>query len=179
MKGTKKEFIKLYSSAYPVLQRFVLAHLPDAHEAEDILQEVSLILWKKIDSFEQGTSFQAWVLKIARYEVLHARRGHARSRLLLSPELSERAEEHYAAMDFGDLAERKRALERCMDKLSASHRKLVQARYRQRRKAVDIAKESGRKENQVRTQLCRIRAALRKCISEVLGREVNGSLGTS
>src|SRR4051812_3258194 len=64
------EFVELYSSHYRRLQFYVMAMLPTANDASDVLQETSLVLWKKFDSFQSGTNFFAWACKIARLQAL-------------------------------------------------------------------------------------------------------------
>ena len=169
MKDDNGQFITLYTSAQPALQRYIAAHLPDLHEAENVLQQVAVLLWKKFDRYEQDTSFKAWAFRIAQYEVLHARRKHARSRLVLTPELSERAAEHYENVDFQSVETKRSALQSCLAKLRPAHSDLMMARYKRNRRCTEIAEEQGCAENKIRTQLCRIRAALRKCVDKVLG----------
>ena len=51
------EFLELYSTNYPRLQFFVTALLPTGNDASDVLQETSMVLWRKFDTFELGTQF--------------------------------------------------------------------------------------------------------------------------
>ena len=51
------EFLELYSTNYPRLQFYVTALLPTANDASDVLQETSMVLWRKFDTFELGTQF--------------------------------------------------------------------------------------------------------------------------
>ena len=39
-------------------------------DAEDVLQEANLVLWRKFDQYQEGTNFFAWACQIIRYEVL-------------------------------------------------------------------------------------------------------------
>ena len=163
------EFLALFASAQPALQRFIAAHLPDLHEVEDVLQEVAICLWKNYADYAQGTPFRLWAIRVAQYKVLHARRAHARRRLVLTPALADRAAERYAALDFETAEARRRALDRCIDQLPAPQREILLARYRRNRSCVRIARESGRDENHVRILLFRIRDVLRRCLSRSLG----------
>ena len=46
----------------------LLANLDDA---EVVMQETSMAMWKKFDQFETGTSFRNWAFQIARFEAMN------------------------------------------------------------------------------------------------------------
>src|SRR5260221_10163530 len=50
-------------------QRQVFAYIytlvPDRHDAEDLLQETSVVICEKFDEFVPGTDFVAWACQIA------------------------------------------------------------------------------------------------------------------
>jgi RNA polymerase sigma-70 factor (ECF subfamily) len=163
--GANQEgFLKLYASAQPALQHFIAAHIPDLHEVDDLMQEVAVCLWKKFSQYVPGSSFKSWAIRVAQYEVLHARRAHARHPSLRLPQLTEDAVTRYAEMDLKAVEERRRALEGCLERLPSAQRDLILARYRGERSGRDLAQEWKRKENAVWVQLFRIRAALRHCV---------------
>jgi len=157
-------FLKLYASAQPALQHFLAAHIPDLHEVDDLMQEVAVCLWKKFSQFVPGTSFRKWAIRVAQYEVLHARRAHARHPLLQLPELTELAAKRYAEIDIATVEARRQALQRCLEQLPVKHRDLILSRYQDQKSGQDLAADWGRKENHVWVQLFRIRTALRQCV---------------
>jgi hypothetical protein len=57
----KGEFSQLLASHQDVLIWFIRSLLPGSPDVDDILQETNLVLWKKWDPFETGTSFLNWV----------------------------------------------------------------------------------------------------------------------
>lgn len=59
------------------------AHMLDAEEAEDVVQEVFLRLWKKAHQYQETRgAFSTWLFAIARYNVLdRLRKYHQRLRL--------------------------------------------------------------------------------------------------
>ncbi|HPM80105.1 MAG TPA: sigma factor [Candidatus Anammoximicrobium sp.] len=38
-------------------------------DAEDVLQEVAVVLWRKFDQFEPGTRFDQWAYRVASIQV--------------------------------------------------------------------------------------------------------------
>jgi RNA polymerase sigma-70 factor (ECF subfamily) len=62
----------------------------DAAEAEDVVQDAAMIAYRKLDQFQPGTSFRAWVGTIVRNVALNSLRGSRRRRGVIG-ELAEAA----------------------------------------------------------------------------------------
>ena len=60
--------------------------LGNPNDAEDVLQEVSVVLWKDQHKFELGTNFTAWLSVIAYHQVQKFWRNKKRDQIFLSPE---------------------------------------------------------------------------------------------
>jgi RNA polymerase sigma-70 factor (ECF subfamily) len=68
-------FARLYVEVAPNLWALAAAILGDRVGADDVLQEACVIALAKLDQFEPGTSFSAWMGRIVRFVALnHARR---------------------------------------------------------------------------------------------------------
>ena len=48
---------------------FILSLLPNPADAEEVLQETNLVLWRKFEEFEPGTNFKAWAFQTAYYKI--------------------------------------------------------------------------------------------------------------
>jgi RNA polymerase sigma-70 factor (ECF subfamily) len=164
------EFLDLYSRHYPRLQFYVTALLPTANDTSDVLQETSMVLWRKFDSFELGTNFFAWACKIARFQVMKYRERHDRSARLFDGKLLEKL-----AIEAGDEnlahAVPLEALENCLTKLSETDRSLIRLRYKQGTTVAQLASDIGRTANSLSKSLGRIRRMLLECIDRTLARE--------
>jgi RNA polymerase sigma-70 factor (ECF subfamily) len=165
-----KQFVELYSQHYPRLQYYLMALLPISNDAADVMQETSLVLWKKFDSFEIGTNFLAWACKIARLEVLkHYERG-GRSTKLFDTRVLEQL-----AVQVNDSTARPapplEILESCLAVLSETDRKLIRRRYEPDTTVNQIAEEIDVTANSLSKMLGRIRRALLTCMERKLSRE--------
>src|SRR3954468_20850609 len=80
----EERFLKLFLAHERRIFGFLLALVPDWSDAEDLLQETSVVMWRKLYNFEPGTDFAAWALSIARYQVLDHRKRRKRDRVLFS-----------------------------------------------------------------------------------------------
>src|ERR1022692_4743944 len=74
------EFIQLFTGHESRLRAYVLSLVPRWSDAEEIVQQCSVILWKKFDHFQSGTNFFAWACQIARLEVKDYRKKQKRER---------------------------------------------------------------------------------------------------
>jgi RNA polymerase sigma-70 factor, ECF subfamily len=164
------EFVELYSSHYPQLQFYIMAMLPTANDASDVLQETSLVLWKKFDSFRIGTNFFAWACKIARLQALKYRERQSRTGQLFELSVLEKLAAEACRADSVS-AVPLAALENCIKKLSEGDRSLIRKRYQPGSNVAQIAHDSGRSANAVSQSLGRIRRALSACVERALMRE--------
>ena len=162
------EFLELYSTNYPRLQFYVTALLPTANDASDVLQETSMVLWRKFDTFELGTNFFAWACKIARLQVMKFRERQGRAARLFETSLLEKL-----AVEAGDEevvhSVPLQALENCLAKLSELDRSLIRRRYQPGTTVHQLAVDIGRTANSLSKSLGRIRRTLLECIDRDSG----------
>jgi RNA polymerase sigma-70 factor (ECF subfamily) len=143
---------------------YVMSLVPDWNDAEEIVQETNLVLWRTSDRFEPGTNFGAWATKVAFHQVLAWRKRVKRNRLEFSQEFLEAvAEEASAASDV--LEERWQKLTRCIERLPADRRMILRLRYSDELSVAAIARRLGRNENAVYHTLGRTRRALHECVT--------------
>jgi RNA polymerase sigma-70 factor, ECF subfamily len=164
------EFLELYSSHFPRLQFYVTALLPTANDASDVLQETSMVLWRKFDTFELGTNFFAWACKIARLQVMkyHERQGRS-ARFFNTTLLEKLAAEACDERVVGGVP--LQALESCLGKLSEIDRSLIRRRYQPGTTVQQLAADVGRTANSLSKSLGRIRRVLLECIDRTLAHE--------
>jgi len=108
--------------------------------SEDLLQEVSMVLWRKFDQFEEGTDFAAWAMSVARFCALNWRRKQARLPLALDDdELMALADEAVAVGCAFD--DQRDDLVHCLGRLPQKCRQVIWARYQKDAAVTEIAKE--------------------------------------
>ncbi|QNN22570.1 sigma-70 family RNA polymerase sigma factor [Planctomycetales bacterium ZRK34] len=165
--GRLEAFVSEFGRTQRPLFLHILSLTADPIAAEDILQETNLVLWRKFDEFEPGTSFHAWAAKIAYYQILKWRESQNRAAMSLAPEVIARLADE--SVDFSaEFETRRRALRQCLTKLSDADRELITQRYQPGQTGRSIAQRLGRPENSVYKSIGRIRAALLRCIRNAL-----------
>jgi RNA polymerase sigma-70 factor (ECF subfamily) len=88
------------------LYAYVLTLLPNRADADNVLQEASLVMWDKFDECEPPNDFTAWRCRIAYFKVLDFRKRSQRQRVRFSQAMLERvaetAAEHTATLELDD-----------------------------------------------------------------------------
>ena len=152
------------------LYAFIYSLVHRATAADDVLQEVNLVLWRKRGEFTPGTNFKAWAYRIARNQVLAHRKKHATDRLCFDDELIGRLAGE-ATDRAPQLDSRRAALAECLQKLSDEDRKLIRTRYAGNRTMAQLSTEVGRSAGALYQALHRIRQALLGCIDQTVAGE--------
>jgi len=157
------QFTRCWTEAQPKLAGYINALVPDFQEAEDLLQDVAVILLRKFPDYDPQRPFIAWAIGITKREVLMARRCHARNFLCYQTDLLERISEAYEALT-PELDERSRALKECLQQVQGRAGEFLKLRYEAGLKPSAIAESVGVAVVAVRVMLSRTRAGLRECI---------------
>lgn len=164
-------FARLFAKYDRWLYAYLVTLLANPSHAEEVFQEVCVVLWRDYEKFELGTDFVKWVSVIAHNQVRKFRRASKRSGFQLSDEACERlAADGARRADLFDF--RRDALRRCMTKLSAEDRQVLQQCYSDEAGNFKTAADRlGRPINTVYKALNRIRRALHECIDRTLAAE--------
>jgi len=161
-------FARLFAKHDRWLFSYLVTLLSSSAHAEEVFQEVCVVLWREHETFEHGTDFVKWVAVIAHNQVRKFRRQHKRNAYQLSDEACEyiaaSAIERANLFDF-----RREALSDCLGKLSLEDRRLVQLCYDDNALSIkSTADRLGRPVNTVYKALNRIRHTLHQCIDRSL-----------
>src|SRR5438046_9329261 len=77
---------------------YIYTLVPHRPDAEDLLQETSLIICEKFDQFKPGTDFVAWACQIAYWRIRYARQKFARSKVIFNQEIVDALAQTAATM---------------------------------------------------------------------------------
>jgi RNA polymerase sigma-70 factor (ECF subfamily) len=162
-----ERFIELYSRFQPRIFLFILSLIPNRTDAEDVLSETSLVLWRKFPEFEPGTDFRAWAFEIASRRAKAYWEKSGQQKMRPSDAFLKRVAEAAGTMP-DDRQARLEALERCKGKLPSQDQDLLRRRYQPSATAASVAAAVGRSEGGVHKAVARIRQALLECITRTL-----------
>lgn len=164
------EFVRLLAQNQRRLFVYVHTLVPNHADAEEVLQNTSLVLWREFGSFEPGTNFAAWACRVALNQVLAWRKKRQRDRLRFSDQLvaliAAEADRPDDALD-----DRCRALAGCLQKLPPDQRDLIRLRYAENGPIEAVAAKARRTVEATYRALSRVRHTLHDCITRTLARE--------
>lgn len=156
-------FLALHLQNHNRLAAFVHTLVPVWQDAEEILQDTLMVLWRKFDEFEPSTSFFSWAARVAQYEVLNYRRKNRHRELYFDDDvLSALASTTLERLDDMDL--QRAALENCIKKLPDRDRELLRLRYREGGNIQVAAEAMRRTTGHVQRLLRKIRGGLLRCV---------------
>jgi RNA polymerase sigma-70 factor (ECF subfamily) len=142
----------LFARHHVRIFRFVLRLVRDESVAEDLISEVFLDVWRQAGRFEGRSQVSTWLLAIARFKALSALRRRP------DEELDEEAAEAIEdpSDDPGVALEKKdksAAIRKCLEKLSAEHREIIDLVYYHEKSVEEVAQIVGIPENTVKTRM--------------------------
>ena len=157
------EFVRLWTQYHRDVERYVFSMLPRPADASEVVQEVSVRLWEKWDSYDQDRPFLPWAMRFAYLQVLKWRQGKAREKLIFSDDLLSQIN---ATNDYEEplMEARRKTLTLCLEKLNKDDRRIVELRYRRHGAIKEEAKKTGVKMHKLYYALERIRIQLLNCI---------------
>ena len=157
------EYVRLWTQYHRDVERYVFSMLPRPADASEVVQEVSVRLWEKWDSYDQDRPFLPWAMRFAYLQVLKWRQGKAREKLIFSDDLLSQIN---ATNDYEEplMEARRKTLSLCLDKLNKDDRRIVELRYRRHGAIKEEAKKTGVKMHKLYYALERIRIQLLNCI---------------
>lgn len=170
--GQRREaFARLFAKHDRWLFSYLVVLLGSPADAEEVFQEVCVVLWREHEKFQLGTNFVKWVSVIANNQVHQFRYKTKRKNFPLDEGLiSDVADSAVGRADIFEL--RRDALRSCLGRLSNDDRQIVQHCYDHETKSFKAAAERlGRPVNTVYKALNRIRRMLHKCIDQKLATE--------
>jgi RNA polymerase sigma-70 factor (ECF subfamily) len=150
--GDKLAMQVLYARHHVRVFRFVARLVRDESLAEDLISEVFLDVWRHSGRFEERSAVSTWLMSIARFKALSARRRR------IDAELDDKIEATMAdpADDPAVTLEKKNRgelLRHALTKLSAEHREIIDLVYYHEKSVDEAAKIIGIPSATVKTRM--------------------------
>jgi RNA polymerase sigma-70 factor (ECF subfamily) len=167
-RGKTEQLACLWTEAQPVVSAYILSLVRNFHAAEDILQQVAIVLVREFEKYDCGRPFLPWALGIAKNVALKQRREMTRdTSCLLDTALLDQLQVGFeeSANAWAPLRE---ALQICLTRQQKRMLEVLRWRYGFDLKPQEVANRMGLNPGAVRVMLHRARTALRQCIEQRL-----------
>jgi RNA polymerase sigma factor (sigma-70 family) len=164
---------ELVERLYPLVARVVHSHLPRRDEPEDLMQEVFLKMFSKLEQYRGEVPFEHWVSRLARTTCFdRLRRQRARPELRWA-DLSEEEQvvlEHATKTEEPLDADAPQALElltRLLDQLPANDAWLLREVELEQKTLAEVCAQTGWNAGAARVRLFRARHRLQKAFRKM------------
>ena len=140
--GDKLAMQALFARYRTSIYRWLLRFVSSEALAEDLLSEVFLDVWRQADRFEGRSSVSTWLMSIARYKALSARRVRTEDELTeqLEAAIVDTADDPEAVLQAKNRSE---LLRQALITLSPEHREIVDLVYYHERSIAECAEIIG------------------------------------
>ncbi len=157
-------FLRLFVKHEQALRAFARVMLPTLESVDEVMQESSVVMWKKLSQLDDADHFLPWAKMIVRFEALRLRRDHARDRHVFGDDVIELLANEAAEVDEDVWEQERDALRGCLAQMAVHHRELVLAPYAGEGRVTRLAEETGRTNNSLYKLLGRLREKLAQCV---------------
>jgi RNA polymerase sigma-70 factor (ECF subfamily) len=164
--------VRLLLAQRAMLLGYLSSFVRDAHLAEDLFQDIALVILKKGHELGDPAGFPLWARKIARFEALNALRRRDKAPQPLDDAVLDVLDRQWSAID-ASASPAADALRACLQRMPPRSRQLVELRYRDGICGKDLAAKVSQPLNTVYVTLARIHRALSECIK---GRLASGKV---
>ena len=161
--GDQQAFAMVVEKCHHVIRATLLRETAEPELADEIAQDALTRAWAKRDQYRPGTSPRAWLLTIARSQLMehHRRQDRDRRHLreLVRQELLRQAPQEVDSEHQQRLA----ALNQCLSEIGDDHRHVVDLVHQQGLTSDAAAEVMGIKAPAFRQRLSRLLKVLREC----------------
>jgi RNA polymerase sigma-70 factor, ECF subfamily len=162
------ELVACYQSQ---LYAYIFAVVKNREDTEDLFQSVCLVLWRKFELFQPGSSFFSWARQTAKLMVCNFLRHKRHLSTAASEDLLDALAETVSKVEGDGVELHVAALRQCKEKLIAADEELLQLRYVEDLGIREIADRLQRLQPSVCRSLNRIRRWLLECIQMEMARQ--------
>ena len=164
--GDKHAMQALFARHRTPVYRWLLRFVSNATLAEDLLSDVFLDVWRQADRFEGRSSVSTWLMSIARFKALSARRRRVDAELdeRIETTIADTANDPEVALQEKNRSER---LQSALTRLSPEHREIIDLVYYHEKSIAECAEILGIPAATVKTRTFYARKRLAELVKDV------------
>ena len=168
-----EQFVQLFAANHRRLFAYIMVLVHDRNTAEEIFQEMSLVLWREFHHYRSDGDFVRWANAMSFNQVRKWRRNRKRDQLIFGETLFDDIAKSRDALE-AEMDPRRSALAQCMKQLSDRDRQIIDLYYGSKTTADIVANQLGKSVHTIYKALKTIRKALLNCIDRRLTAQRGG-----
>jgi len=161
-------YAQVVEHCHHLIRSTMLRETADPELADELAQDALARAWAKREQYRSGTSPRAWLLTIARSQLMEHHRRQDRDRRHLRDLVRTELLRHQP-QESADFRERLAALRACMEEIGAEHARLFEMVHAQGLSSEAAAEEMGIKPDACRLRLSRLQRRLKECAEKRIG----------
>jgi len=161
---SQNDFLRLLLKSEREILRYVMTIVPNAEDAQEIMQESAVALWQQIDKYDPAQPFTAWACGFAANKAREFCRKNHRWQGFLDEKLATLLVQRRMEIS-SELDRRLDSLHDCLLKLPKTQRDIIEKYYYEQSSIEVVAQLVGRSSDAVYKALQRIRSQLMDCVS--------------
>jgi RNA polymerase sigma-70 factor (ECF subfamily) len=165
------DFLRRLHAVESDLRAFLASAVRDWARADDLMQDVTLALWRSYDRYDPTRPFGAWARGVATHLLYQEFERSRRGPRAVSAETAATMLAAFDRTDTCDHDQRRDALRQCLAALDAEARETMRLRYGEGLDPGAIATRTRRTLAAIKKALTRTKARLEACITRRLARE--------
>ena len=169
--GDQAAFAQVVEKCHHLIRATLLRETAEPELADEIAQESLARAWAKREQYRPGTSPRAWLLTIARSQLMEHHRRQDRDRRHLRELVRQELLRQAPVEVDSDQQRRLVALKHCLSELGDEHRQLIDLVHSQGLTSDAAAEMLGIKGPACRQRLSRLQRLLRECAEQRMAAE--------
>jgi RNA polymerase sigma-70 factor (ECF subfamily) len=169
--GDAEAYAELIERTQHLVRSTLLRDTADPDLADELAQEAYARAWAKREQYRPGTSPRAWLITIARSQLMEHHRRLDRDRRHLHELVRAELLRHRPADEGSHRADLLSALRTCLEGLGDEHRQLIELVHSEGLSSEDAGERMGIRADACRQRLSRLTRRLRQCAEERVGKQ--------
>jgi len=162
-------FLRLLMKNERRVYAYILSMVANSNDADDILQESTIVMWRKFGNFQEDMDFTCWAMTIARYQVLSFYKKNKNRKVVFSSSLLEIIESEFTKLESPDA--RISMLKSCMKGLTSPDVELMRLRYEENLTLKTIGERVMKSTRATHYAIARIHNLLLLCVRRKMANE--------
>lgn len=168
---TPRDFARLLVQAQPRLTLYVRSLVFNKSDVDDLVQDVAAKAFERLGTYDPARPFEAWLITLARYEVLSYFKSRKRDRLVFDECVAEKVADTMQTMSDRNELFTLEVLERCLTRVRPDDRELLRQRFDLNKTGEAIAEALKVSGATVSRRLSKLYSVLLVCVKSTLRQE--------